>query len=330
MKSVIRDVYVSALAGFGLLEPHRWAKGSLLILTFHRVLPREHRDVYPLPGLAVTPDELKWVIETLRPHFECLTVSEAWERLSHQYPSKPLLAVTFDDGQLDNFEFAAPVLAELGVRATFYVPTGFVGGDELLWHDRVAFSFVRNPGPTRAVLDKFAIPGHGGVDDVTANIKALNSRAFEELLDAIRRIDVSPPKWAGMMNWTQVRTLRDSGHEIGSHAVSHKLLDSLAQDEQQREIENSTSALLSQLGTAPSSFCYPNGNATTFSASLIQTIGYRNAVTTKWGTNSISSNPFALMRCDIDARHLYSHRGFLSRSLLMRRLSPFRPTSLAG
>lgn len=330
MKTLIRDIYVSALSGLGVLEPDRWATGSLVILTFHRVLPRDLRDIYPLPGLAVTPEELRWVVETVRPHFNCLPVSEAWASLLRGEASTPLVAVTFDDGQLDNFEFAAPVLSELGVRATFYVPTGAVGGNEPLWHDRVAFALVRNPTPTHEVLDKFAIPGHGGVNDVIARLKALDHQTFERVLEAIRGVDLSIPNWAGMMDWARVRALRDSGHEIGSHAVSHRLLDSLSEGAQRREIEESTSTLATQLGAMPSSFCYPNGNATTYGASLIRAIGYRNAVSTKWGINSASSDHFDLMRCDIDARHLYSRRGLLSRSLLMRRLSPLRPTSLAG
>jgi peptidoglycan/xylan/chitin deacetylase (PgdA/CDA1 family) len=36
--------------------------------------------------------------------------------------------VTFDDGIRDNYEVALPVLERLGVKATFFVTTGYVGG----------------------------------------------------------------------------------------------------------------------------------------------------------------------------------------------------------
>jgi peptidoglycan/xylan/chitin deacetylase (PgdA/CDA1 family) len=46
------------------------------------------------------------------------------------------LSITFDDGYLDNFEVAAPILRELGLPATFFVTTGFVGSQEIPAWDR--------------------------------------------------------------------------------------------------------------------------------------------------------------------------------------------------
>jgi len=42
-----------------------------------------------------------------------------------------MLVVTFDDGYKDNFQNAAPVLAEFGLPATFYVTTKFIGSDSI-------------------------------------------------------------------------------------------------------------------------------------------------------------------------------------------------------
>ena len=44
-------------------------------------------------------------------------------------PVEGLLAITHDDGYLDNFEYAAPILHGLGLPATFFVSTHFLGSD---------------------------------------------------------------------------------------------------------------------------------------------------------------------------------------------------------
>jgi peptidoglycan/xylan/chitin deacetylase (PgdA/CDA1 family) len=45
------------------------------------------------------------------------------------------LAITFDDGDRNVLEHALPVLAELAVPATVFVPVGYVGGTAMSWDD---------------------------------------------------------------------------------------------------------------------------------------------------------------------------------------------------
>ena len=54
------------------------------------------------------------------------TMADITHKLNQKSISENSVAVTFDDGFLDNYEYAFPVLLELGVKATFYVIAGLI------------------------------------------------------------------------------------------------------------------------------------------------------------------------------------------------------------
>ena len=45
-------------------------------------------------------------------------------------PNKPLVAFTFDDGFMDDYDVFAPILEEFGVNALFFINPNYVDGDE--------------------------------------------------------------------------------------------------------------------------------------------------------------------------------------------------------
>lgn len=101
------------------------AMGDVLVLCYHAV-----SDAWP-SELAVRPDDLRrQIARLLERGFEATTFSEAVLRA----PARKTLAVTFDDGYASMHSHALPVLSELGVPATLFVPSGFVGtGQPMRW-----------------------------------------------------------------------------------------------------------------------------------------------------------------------------------------------------
>lgn len=92
----------------------------MLILAYHRVNP-EVRD-----GLSVSPDTLRGNLEMLRENGWCnVVLEEAIAGEPHRKPERTF-AVTFDDGYRDNYRYAAPVLADLGMRATVYLVSDMI------------------------------------------------------------------------------------------------------------------------------------------------------------------------------------------------------------
>jgi peptidoglycan/xylan/chitin deacetylase (PgdA/CDA1 family) len=329
LKAVLRDALARALFAAGVSRPERVCRDKLLILTFHRVLPQELRSQYPLPGLAVTPEELHWILSALLPHFKVHTVSDAVRRLKNGELSRPLLAVSFDDGQWDNLAYAAPVLKALGVPATFYVPTDYIGQQSLLWHDQVAFAWQKAPPDVReALLEQ--LPGNfQSAMSVSGFLELLKSVPAELRETSVQQLSATMnhvlPHWARLMSWDEVAQLRSMGYEIGSHSCSHALLPQLDMSSQRHEIEHSLKVLQGKLGGGVTSLCYPNGSYNELSIEAAARAGYENAVTTKWGLNDAERPAFELLRCDMDARRLRDRDGRLSHARLAMRLAGLQP-----
>ena len=93
----------------------------VVVLCYHAVSPTWGSE------LAVTPAQLRLhVAAMLKRGFRPATFHDAITAP----PAKRVLAVTFDDGYRSMREFAYPVLSELGVPATVFMPTDFIGRDE--------------------------------------------------------------------------------------------------------------------------------------------------------------------------------------------------------
>jgi peptidoglycan/xylan/chitin deacetylase (PgdA/CDA1 family) len=61
------------------------------------------------------------------------------------------------------------------------------------------------------------------------------------------------------MNWKQLQSLVDEGHEIGSHGVSHRALTEMGVEEAEYELVTSRAVLADRLGVKVKSFAYPYG-----------------------------------------------------------------------
>ena len=74
-------------------------------------------------------------------------------------PSPPRVAITFDDGYRAALDHAVPVLRELRLPATFFVPTKWIG-DASGW-DRVALELMTGDELVELASSGFAVESHG-------------------------------------------------------------------------------------------------------------------------------------------------------------------------
>jgi peptidoglycan/xylan/chitin deacetylase (PgdA/CDA1 family) len=196
----------------------------LPVLMYHHVSPR--------PGLVTCSPEnfraqMAWLAEN---GWKTLsTAAFAAAAASGDMPRKSVL-VTFDDGYLDNWVHAYPVLREFGQRATLFLITGWIGD-----------------GPRRPHA------GEAGVPAVPSHGEAMSAASDGRLDEAFLR-------------WSEVEAMAGSGtFDFHSHTHSHTRWDRKVAAQAERDaalgedLAASRATLGARLGGATPHLCWPQG-----------------------------------------------------------------------
>ncbi len=336
MRAFVRDMFGAILLHTGITSPRRRLERRLTVVTFHRVLPQQLVREYPLPWLAVTPEQLAWFLEFFVEHFTIAPLCEhLTQRIETRPSTRPLLAVTFDDGQLDNFHYARPVLDRFAIRASFFVTVAAATHNAALWHDRVGFAYVRavREAPVRLT----ALFGEYGIDidlgdamrprTLVATLKRRTPQERTSFANELEHVvsGTSRPCWDGMMSFSDMVELANDGHEIGSHGMTHECLPQCSGEALVIETVNSRRSLEHALGRSVVSFCYPNGDYDHRVVDAVRSAGYLQAVTTIFGANFIDDPAFTLRRFDVQSEYHYARTGALSRARTAWRMSGLYP-----
>ncbi len=98
------------------------------ILMYHYIsVPPEDADEYRV-DLSVTPDnfraQMAYLVENGYSTIDLYDLSLAIVN-KRELPPNPVI-ITLDDGYLDNYENAYPILQEFGLKATIFIPTEFI------------------------------------------------------------------------------------------------------------------------------------------------------------------------------------------------------------
>ena len=327
-KAALRSLWAHACRIGGVLgRRERAARDQLQVLCYHRILPASEKEAYFCPDLVVTPEAFRAQCKTLAAHYRVLPLAEALSALRSGTQDKPLVALTFDDGYVDNLMYAAPILSEFGQRATFFVVSDLMGTTIPPWYDFVARCVAdlaaRGEG---CAADGTPAPLDLGLNpmDLVEGAKAFAPEDRTALADRLaERLGQAPlfPAQDLVMDAAQVRELVAMGHEIGSHSVSHEILPLLDREALEREIADSKVRLEQESGMPVASFCYPNGDFDERCLEIVAAQGYAQAVTTRNGANRRDAEPFTMRRRFIHEGRLADANGNPSATLFRAEIS---------
>ena len=104
---------------------------AAVIVTFHRV-----NNIAGGDGLTCSVEGFERYCRFFANYFNVLSLRDLIGKIESGAPLNGDLAITFDDGYRDNYQFAAPLLKTFGLPATFFVVSQFIGTEFVQWWDR--------------------------------------------------------------------------------------------------------------------------------------------------------------------------------------------------
>lgn len=198
---------------------------NVAVYTYHHVLPAGG-------ALAVTHQCFESQIRGLAENgYRCLSAHEFAGFLAGEPAPKKSVVLTFDDGYLDNWVYAHPVLKRYGMKAILFGITGFIG-----------------EGPARPHA------GQGRVVPFTPSHYEATKAMYGGAPDSV------------MLRWSEIAEMLSVGtFELHSHTHTHTRWDlvcSSAQEKIERlheDVEASRRSIISKIGAPSSHLCWPQG-----------------------------------------------------------------------
>ncbi|MCX5659229.1 MAG: polysaccharide deacetylase family protein [Planctomycetota bacterium] len=315
--------------------PRRWradvaARGPWgVVVTYHRVRGQGE----PI-GEAWMEAERGIDAATLRAHMEFLARHFAPVPLTQMADPTGLakglakgkglsFAVTFDDGYEDNLTVAAPLLRAMGIPATFFVVSEYVGTDKRFWWETLAQMLRRTRAakiaPAEIVPHFAGLAGPLPLDSPDARQEAHRTMtramtrwphdqvwpALGQLAAALGVESRSEGRDYRLMDWTQVLELQAQGFEIGGHTATHANLGAGDPATIEREIAHCLGTLAEKLGRPVRTFAYPYGareNRGEVAMRALERGGCLAAVTTDLGVVRADAPRWLWPRIDLNKR----------------------------
>ncbi|MBL8521428.1 MAG: polysaccharide deacetylase family protein [Betaproteobacteria bacterium] len=318
-----RALFAAALHASGISRVVYAVRGAFIdevrILAYHRVLPDWHEPSFPfdLELISASTEEFTWQMEHVRRHFNPIRFADliAFQSGRGVLPSRPII-VTFDDGFDDNFHHAFPVLRRLGIPATFFLSTGYIGGNQTFWYDWLChlclmqhaagkdFDFAGRVFPAngesrdRAFLDELFLHAKSLPDPILRGAIAASEQRYSAAFPAGGFAESRP------LTWDQVRVMAGSGMEFGSHAVSHPVLTRTSNEQLEHEIRQSKQTIEEQTGQSIEVIAYPVGEHFAFDQRVMNAVrsaGYLLGVSYLSGSNRIGQfDSYAVRRLHVE------------------------------
>jgi peptidoglycan/xylan/chitin deacetylase (PgdA/CDA1 family) len=288
---------------------------------YHRVAAPFH-DPW---GLAVDPVHFEQQLAYFMKHRIVLSMDDFIAHLRLRILPSNAIAITFDDGYLDNLLNAEPALTSHSVPATLFLTTGFVGQTRPFWWDELTAMILESTEQISLELivegesvrlawpiaEPADISGHWRAWEIPRTerqksyleiwrrLQRSSEATRTHVMESLRNyLQTSQDPLARPMNTDEIRVLLSNGlFTLGAHSISHPALTTLRCEERRREIVESVQQCRALTTRQVAGFAYPYGDMNSEVRADIATTGLSWACSTRNAFIEIEHNDlYALPR----------------------------------
>jgi peptidoglycan/xylan/chitin deacetylase (PgdA/CDA1 family) len=181
--------------------------------------------------------------------------------------SKKTVMITFDDGWLDNWVYAYPIIKKYEIKAVLFIITSLISN--------------KNKRLTNENKLDISLPDHKGCID------KIKSGSFSEV----------------MLSWEEIKEMEDSGLiDIQSHSHTHERWDKIfnksteLEEHLYKDLKLSKDLIEEKLSKNCIALCWPWGIYNENYIKIAKRAGFKLCFTTEKGTNSINSDFYRIKR----------------------------------
>ena len=229
----------------------------------HRVLEKPCDNLSPNGGLTVSSIKLKnFILKAKKSGWQFISMDDL--KNEKKIKNKNSFIFTFDDGYLDNFKTALPILENFEIPFTVYITTNFISKQITPWW---------------YLLEKYILSDHSISELIGYNISNddLKNPNLERLFLLIRELILNDSPRSEFiksslqnffnenknefiryfMDWEDVIKMSKSPFAtIGSHCINHECLANLNNEECFKEIKKSREIIFEKVGYFPKHIAY--------------------------------------------------------------------------
>lgn len=262
---------------------------ELYISMYHYTRDLKHSRYPSIKGLDVSL--FREQIEFMKNNFNIVTMEEVMDAVEGktELPKKALL-LTFDDGYIDNYTYAFPILEEFRVQGSFFIPGKTFETHQLLDVNKIHY-IIASGDIKKLVMDvkdrmdyyrgreydyppidelwsDYAVDSRFDSKDVIFVKRILQTVLPEKLRNKIsselfeKYVGVSEKQLAYELYMTkdQITTMKRHGMFIGCHGYDHYWLGNLPTDKMKQDISKGLDALSDFIDRKRWVMNYPYGN----------------------------------------------------------------------
>lgn len=298
-------LYVSG--ALGLYHRARNAD-SLTVMMFHRTLRKtDPRSASCDPDYTLDEGLFVDSLAFFKRHYHVVSLDDVLRarRDGSGLPARALL-ITFDDGWLDNVDYAMPALQRAGLPAVMFVAADAVGARQPFYQERIIAAWrlgrLTVDALAATLIDHGGEParsrGIAGVRELIAQLETMPQAQRSAVLE--RHATQLDDGLQHMIDVADLSCLRAGGVELGLHGKSHTPM--LRADDLDAELGGARAAMAAMLDTpdglstpACATMSFPHGAFDDAIAARAQAAGYELLFTSVPVLNAAGMRPSWLL-----------------------------------